>query len=78
MNEAQFYRVVWGVTGVPALGWGVKVFSDIDESARNLAKARQFYNSLVQDGVPCRLQTALGVTVRDSELEKYNEQCSPL
>ena len=72
MDEEQFYRVVWGVKNSPALSWGVKVFADVAESARNLSEARQFYSSLVQEGIPCQLQTALGVTVRDSELEKYN------
>lgn len=73
MNEEQFYRVVWGAKNIPALGWGVQVFADIDESARNFSEATQCYNQFVQEGIPCRLQTALGVPVRDSELEKYNE-----
>ena len=43
MNEEQFYRVVWGVAGVPALGWGVKVFADIEELGKSPVVLQQSF-----------------------------------
>ena len=66
MDEQQLFQVVWGTSAVPAVGWGVKVFADTSETARNATEAQRFYNARVQAGVECKLQTILGVTIMDS------------
>ena len=66
MNEQQFYQVTWGTAGVPQIGWGRKVFADPSLEARNASEAQRFFAERVGAGVPCQLQTVLGVTIRDS------------
>ncbi len=67
MNEQQFFQVVWGTPSVPQIGWGVKVFADPSEGARNAMEAQRYYDARVKAGICCKLQTILGVTILDSE-----------
>ena len=70
MDEHQFFQVVWGTPEVPKIGWGVKVFNDPSEGARNATEALRFFAGRAQAGVCCKLQTTLGVTLMDSMQEQ--------
>ena len=65
-NEQQFYQVVWGTKDIPTLGYGIRVFTNPSLEARNASEAQRFYRERVEAGIPCKLQTILGVTIRDS------------